>query len=429
MIKVLSKLWRDRRGNMLVLAGAAMPLVLGSVGLATDTIQWALWKRQLQRSADSAALAGVYGKLGSQTVTPGACSASPPIARDLSVTDINTRLRTTPSCSVQAPPTSGAFTAATFSAVRVTLSTQRALPFSGMFMAGAPTITATATAALVQSGVYCLRSLKNDAGTGLGFSGSAVVNLKCGGKTNAKGANAIDGGGASQITMSPAAAVGQIANGGNFATGTTFQPFSYPEPDPFASVNPPTVPNGCNQSAVQGNQSSVSASNTTVCYKDLTLTSGQTATFTDAIVILNGGDLTANAGATINCTRCTFVLTTDSNTINSQSIGKVTFNGGATINLSPPTSGTYKDIVIYKDRRAPDCNNCNKINGNSSSSIAGAIYIPSQEIQFSGNGGISSDCVQMVGWTISFTGNSSISNECPSGGPKPFDGSMVRLVE
>ena len=53
MISFLKRLWSDRRGNALVVAGAALPLVVGSVGLASDTIQWALWKRQIQRAADS----------------------------------------------------------------------------------------------------------------------------------------------------------------------------------------------------------------------------------------------------------------------------------------------------------------------------------------------------------------------------------------
>ena len=60
MFKFLKKLWRDRRGNALVIAGAALPMIVGAAGLATDTIQWTLWKRQLQRAADSAAIAGVY---------------------------------------------------------------------------------------------------------------------------------------------------------------------------------------------------------------------------------------------------------------------------------------------------------------------------------------------------------------------------------
>ena len=72
MISSLKRLWRDRRGNSLAIAGAALPLVLGSAGLASDTIQWTLWKRQLQRAADSAAMAGVYAKVSGQSV--GSCS-------------------------------------------------------------------------------------------------------------------------------------------------------------------------------------------------------------------------------------------------------------------------------------------------------------------------------------------------------------------
>ena len=60
MRKLFKKLWSNDRGNALIIAGAALPMLVGAAGLATDTIQWALWKRQLQRAADSAALAGVH---------------------------------------------------------------------------------------------------------------------------------------------------------------------------------------------------------------------------------------------------------------------------------------------------------------------------------------------------------------------------------
>src|SRR5438309_7245776 len=68
MIKWFRKLWHDRRGNALVIAGAALPLVIGSAGLASDTVQWAMWKRELQRMADSAALAGAYAKAEGTTL-------------------------------------------------------------------------------------------------------------------------------------------------------------------------------------------------------------------------------------------------------------------------------------------------------------------------------------------------------------------------
>src|SRR5512133_3551477 len=69
MISFFRKVLRDKRGNALVIAGAALPLVIGSAGLASDTIQWVLWKRQLQRAADSAAIAGVYAKVEGQSVS------------------------------------------------------------------------------------------------------------------------------------------------------------------------------------------------------------------------------------------------------------------------------------------------------------------------------------------------------------------------
>jgi len=45
MIGFIRKLLKDRRGNALAIACAAMPLVIGAAGLATDTIEWTLWKR------------------------------------------------------------------------------------------------------------------------------------------------------------------------------------------------------------------------------------------------------------------------------------------------------------------------------------------------------------------------------------------------
>ena len=60
MFRACRGLRRDSRGNVIAIAGASLPLIIGAAGLATDTIQWAVWKRQLQRAADSAALAGVH---------------------------------------------------------------------------------------------------------------------------------------------------------------------------------------------------------------------------------------------------------------------------------------------------------------------------------------------------------------------------------
>src|SRR6185369_5228740 len=69
MIGFIRSILKDRRGNTLAIAPACLPLVVGASGLAVDTIQWTLWKRQLQRAADSAAIAGVYDRSSSAGAT------------------------------------------------------------------------------------------------------------------------------------------------------------------------------------------------------------------------------------------------------------------------------------------------------------------------------------------------------------------------
>src|SRR6476646_3597598 len=82
MIKFFRKLWRDKRGNALLLAGAALPILVGAAGLANDTIQWTLWKRQLQRAADSAAIAGVYDRAAASGSTS---TVSATVSHDLTL--------------------------------------------------------------------------------------------------------------------------------------------------------------------------------------------------------------------------------------------------------------------------------------------------------------------------------------------------------
>ena len=83
MIGFIRNLLKDRRGNVLAIACAAMPLIIGCAGLATDTIEWTLWKRQLQRAADSAALAGAYDR--AQASNSATTNTPTAVCNDLSV--------------------------------------------------------------------------------------------------------------------------------------------------------------------------------------------------------------------------------------------------------------------------------------------------------------------------------------------------------
>src|SRR5688572_1893309 len=125
MRKFLRKMWNDKRGNALLIAGAALPLIIGSAGLATDTIQWALWKRQLQRAADSAALAGVYARVQANANQ----NATQAVNADLADND-HTNINLMTGFPEVTFPTNAGWT----NGVRVRLAIQKNLGFSSLFL-------------------------------------------------------------------------------------------------------------------------------------------------------------------------------------------------------------------------------------------------------------------------------------------------------
>jgi hypothetical protein len=412
MIARLKSLWCDKRGNALAIAGASLPLIIGSAGLATDTIEWALWKRQLQRTADSAAIAGVYARMAGQTVATQ-------VAND--VTKNNQTGMTLLSGPTITYPTDAANT---LNSVAVQMQVQRTLSFSSFFMSSPPTITANATAAAVDSGEYCAQAQINTSVTGISAGGNVNVDLKCGMITNSTSMDAAVAFGSSSVKASPVAAVGGLDKTDNWAQGTVLLPFTLPQPDPYADIPAPTIPGSCSSFSdnPQSNQTwPATVPTSPVCITNMTIKG--TLTLQPATYIITG-DIKANSGANITCSGCTFIMTnaTPTNT------GTVDFNGGATLNLTAPDTGIYRGMLFYSNRGA-DPTKTNKINGNSSSTFKGAFYFPHQIVEFTGNAGVTFECIKLVSWQLTFLGNSTVKNNCPAGwyGDR-FMGRRVRLV-
>lgn len=417
MISFMKRLWKDRRGNALVIAAGALPLLIGSAGLATDTIQWALWKRQLQRAADSAAEAGVYAKIQEADATAA-------INKDLGY---NSHILHAYSVDPHVPPTSGAYQSDPF-AVQVKLSVQKTLGFSSLFMTAAPVITASSTATIVPSGKYCVVSLENTATTGINATGATNVNLGCGMITNSTSLSAAVATGSSSVYASPIAAVGGIPASTHWATGTVLQPFTIEQEDPFGKVDPPAVPSGCNTVGnIKNNDPPVSYTN--ACFKSLSI-DGE-VTFAGNIIV-DGGSISIGTQAKVTCNECTFFLTNSSSS-QTASIGNFEITGSPNLNFISPKSGTYKGLLVYQDRRAQDTASANfqdKLRGSSTSYFEGAFYFPRQELEFEGNTGMNTNCLQLVARRVKFSGNSNIQNSCATGsGGMSFDGKRVRLVE
>jgi hypothetical protein len=126
--------------------------------------------------------------------------------------------------------------------------------------------------------------------------------------------------------------------------------------------------------------------------------------------IIDGGTFRVNSGAVLTSDVGVTIFLTGSGTDYAQ----VDIAGGATVNISAPTSGTYQGIAFYQDRNAPPVSDvsANNFNGGSSMEIKGSIYIPNQAVQFSGGNDASGGCTRIVAFQVDFVGNSDIDSDC-----------------
>jgi hypothetical protein len=428
MVGFIKRILRDRRGNTLAIAAACLPLVVGAAGLATDTIQWTLWKRQLQRAADSAAIAGVYDRSSSSGSTS---TVSSTVSHDLTL-----NLHTWMGVKTGYPQLSyPADTAVLKYQVQVSLAVQQPLPFSSLFMSSAPTIIANATAASVPAGGdACVQALETSASKwGINNNGNTSIYMPdCVMYSNSPSTNSAQAGGSSDVVAEAVAGVGGIQQSNNWHVGA-YRPYSPPLSDPFADVTPSPSDMHCTNAALTDDTNVAAASSGgTNCWSSLTVGSNKSLTLPAGTYYINGGDATIRGN--ISCTGCTIVLTNQS-TASNASIGQFSANAQSNINLSAPTSGTFKGIAIYQDRRAQDSNQTNKVNGGNASIITGALYFPGQQLDYNGNGTTDAQCTMIVARRVYFNGNSGVSNkfkklaDCgaeglPSGGATR----MVRLV-
>jgi hypothetical protein len=404
-------------------------MLIGAAGLANDTIQWTLWKRQLQRAADSAAIAGVYDREGSSGATT---TVSATVSHDLTLNN-HTWMSLKSGYPQLAYP---ADSAVQKNQVTVTLAIQQRLAFSSLFLSTAPTIVARATAASISAGgTACMQALETSASaTGIANNGNTTVNAPtCILYSNSPSSNSASAGGSSSITAKAIAGVGGISQSNNWHVGQ-YIPYSPPLPDPFASVTPDLTAMHCTAAAANKNTDWAAMKLAgTNCFSSMSTQPNDTINVPADFgpIYINGGSV--DLKGTINCTGCTIVLTNSDPSLTA-TIGTFSSNAQASNNITGPTTGTYAGIAIYQDRRATS-GNTNQVNGGSNNVIQGAVYFPKGLLKINGTGNAVSLCAMWVAKNISLIGTSTITINSPddascsgSGMPSTSAVRMVRLV-
>ena len=409
MANFLRKLWNDKRGNALVIAGASLPLVVGSAGLATDTVQWSLYKRQLQRAADSAAMAGVYA------IADGK-SHSTAVDNDLA-TNNHTGIALSNKQVTQ--PTVSGFT----NAVAVSLSLQRSLPFSSMFMSAVPTITADATAAISKEGNYCVIALNNTTAPSIVINGNVTVNMGCGiisNSTSTTGAISVSGN-AHIVNATPIAAVGVVppVNGTNVELS-----YQLKQTDPYAgkySTDIPTMPCMTLAAHVADTATTTAGGYKVIdpgCYKRQGNGNNQAnsafSTSNEKIAMNPGTyyidsanfDIGANSFIKVNSTDPTKGVTI---ILTGATPGGANVDANADVKLRAPSDGSTYNKMLFIQKNPASVGST--ISGNASSTFDGTFYFPSTTVDYNGGGASTFQCAMLVGYIVNISGNSSIQND------------------
>jgi hypothetical protein len=418
----LNRLRKNESGNIIAIGAAAMPMLVGTAALAVDTIQLSLWKRQLQRTADSAAIAGAY------SATQGRTTAEIQTSVEEDVED-------NPHPGLDTPAVTREAWGSYSETVHVSLTANRELAFMSMFTKEPATIAAEARAALVGTGTYCMVSLYNGTDAGIVLGGGADIDLDCGVITNSRAGSAVlTGGNGSFIRATPVGAVGGINGKDNQFVDpedskVQLLPHTAPQKDPYADVPDPDP--SC--AVVEPIPTGIAEIQAGKCYSSLNIQPSDALTIkgNGPIYVVGGGaDIKGDLILDPSSTGVTIVMT--GNEFDADTgylkVGNLTMHSKPKVQLFPPPStDLFGGLVFYRDRRAAPSEIV--IRGGASSTLKGGFYAANSNIDFAGHTGLTAECMMMVGQKILMQGSSKLFGRCPAGSDiKMVERTIVRLV-
>lgn len=413
--RMLRRLRGDERGNLLLMAGAALTGLIGAAGIGVDTVQWYLWKRQMQQTVDTGATAGAIALgFGYDHDT----SARAEIARTA-----NTAYTVE---AVRIPPASGAYMGDT-GAVEVIATTSRKLPFSSVFLPTAPTIRTRAVATAVAVGDPCVLALAKT-GTGIEVFGSADVSLDCPVASNSPVDVSVDVGGTAFLDSDLILSVGGIDySAGNLPADAAIVPYGLPVADPLAGRTLSYSSATCDYTNFNVSPSANVVVSPGVYCGGMKLQG--TVRMRAGLYIIKSGVFSVNAGADVTMFGnggVTIILTGK----NVNTVATVSINGDAKLNLVAPTAAenaTWSGILFYQD---PMGSATHTFNGGSEIDLEGIIYMPKGDITYNGGATQNAQCLLLISERVRFGGTNNIENNC-NDDVDPWAGKakVVRVVE
>ncbi|MFA7429943.1 MAG: pilus assembly protein TadG-related protein [Rhodospirillaceae bacterium] len=413
------RILRDQAGATAVIVGLTLPIVAGMGMLGVDASVWYSERRELQTAVDAAALAGALHKAYGYGVSTVTAIAS----RDAQRNGFNPGNGT---ITVNNPPANGPG-AGDATAVEVILVENLPMFYARLLGDRVATVTVRATAGTTLDDEFCILGLDPAMASAVNVQGNASVSMSCGIAVNSTSDKALAIAGSVDITASSASISGNMYLNGNPTVNFTEPPRTGQPPvvDPYADLEVP--PFGACTATNTTAKNTVTLSPGVYC-GGLKANAGANITLDPGVYIMAGGSFDIAGGASLRGDDVTIILTDDAG----GNYTTVKINGGADMELNAPASGDWSGILFYQDRNAPSFQGAkiitNTFTGGADMVLNGAVYFPSQAIEYTGNATVASDCLQLIGRQVIMTGNSQLANNCATYGTETLGVARVRLL-
>jgi len=419
----LRRLLREEGGATAIMTAVVMSVMLGFTALGVEVGLWYGERRAQQTAADAAALGAAYKIYEEGFEAEGIVEAGKAQSSTNGYTDGVESVTVSVTKSEVGSP-AGYKTEAIVTQLQTSL-------LSALFNDGDVTIKARAVAFVKTGGPFCVLALDPTSASSLRIGGTADLTLEnCGIIVDSESPTAMSLVGGAVVGATYADIYGGytksnsstlILEEGDPNTGVD------PLPDPFAHLDIPSG-SGCDYNNFQTDQNNNAYGGAPEPLSPGRYCGGlrvrNIAHMAAGNYIIVGGDFKVVAGAVLTSDVGVTIFLTGSGTDYAQ----VDIAGGATVNISAPTTGTYQGLAFFQDRAAPPVTDvsANTFNGGSAMEVKGAIYIPNQAVQFSGGNDAAGGCTRIVAFQVEFTGNSDVDSDCTGFG---FDDETRREPE
>jgi hypothetical protein len=395
----------DRRatelGQVMVLICLAIVTIMGLVGLVADVGSLQAQKQLLQTAADSAALAGAQESSYGDSVAAGKADAA---------SNGFTSGQSGVVVTINNPPLSGPNTG---KSGYIEAIVSRPEPTFFLRAVGMTTITISARAvSAVGNGPNCMYVLDPAAASAMLLNGNIDIQSGCGILVDSSSSSGLSVNGNINIVASSIGVVGGYSSNGNVSFTPQPKKGIVPAADPLAYVQAPSYGAcGYNSFSLNGNYGSAGSPyqmNPGVYCGGMSFNGNYYLKFNPGTYVLAGGGINVNGNATMIGTGITFY-----NTTGTGGYKGIVLNGNVVLNLSAPTSGALSGILFFQDRSIAAGGAGSTINGNSGSTIDGALYFPTTTLTYNGNSSANGYSIVVADkWLVN--GNSTIGNNYTS---------------